>query len=184
MLKAAFLPETVNLPIRNQLKVEFVKVDYLCFVNEVMFYLRRSPAETPTFAQRLMTVINKILLDNIFKHVIERSTHRLVSLLTNHTFHHDLFINTFYTNQILELVSVAPEDQCEVEHHLIRMLHGYLNRLYTTNRDNLDESIFTTYEYMNNHFQYLDISYYKFELADTVKPILLYTERKDAVCTY
>lgn len=183
MLKAAFLPEDENALLQKELRVEYIKMDYLCFINELMFFMRSHPNFTQKVSYHVFLVLNKILLDNIFKHVTQKSSNIILHQLSHKTFSKDIFINNFYTNQLLEAGNVvfsteeSLNDKHEIENGLSKMIYNYLDHIYTSNRDNLDTSILRMFEYMNNHLYFLNISYYKFELMDTRKPILLYTER-------
>lgn len=183
MLKAAFLPEDENALLQKELRVESIKMDYLCFINELMFFMRIHPNFTQKVSYHMFLVLNKILLDNIFKHVTQKSSNIILHQLSHKTFSKDIFINNFYTNQLLEAGNVvfsteeSLNDKYEIENGLSKMIYNYLDHIYTSNRDNLDTSILRMFEYMNNHLYFLNISYYKFELMDTRKPILLYTER-------
>lgn len=187
MLKAAFLPEDENALLQKELRVEYIKMDYLCFINELMFFMRSHPSFTQKVSYHVFLVLNKILLDNIFKHVTQKSSDLILHQLSHKTFSKDIFINNFYTSQLLEAGNIAfPTeesliDKHEIENGLSKMLYNYLDHVYTSNRDNLDTSILRMFEYMNNHLHFLNISYYKFELMETRKPILLYTEREPHV---
>lgn len=173
----ALLPERENIQIQKCLNVEYNKLDYLCFVNELIFNINSNGNKTNLAVNELLFIMNKIILDNIFKYVIYNNKNLLINLLSNRNFTKDVYINPFYTGQILELSEAIYEDKTEIENLLNKKISKYMDEIYLRNCDNLNMSIFDMFNFMENHLKYIPISYYKFELANTVKPILIYSEK-------
>jgi len=189
VLKAAFLSEEDNIALQIELKVEYIKLDYLCFIEELVAIMNADQSSTKCLANEMIYILNKIILDNIFKHVREKTPNIILNQIANRVFSSDLIVNNFYVNQILEAVNILFYkeedliDKYELENILSKKVYIYLNYLYDNNKGNIDNATIKLFEYMNSNFHFLDIFYYKFELMDFRKPILLYTERNRHVFT-
>jgi hypothetical protein len=186
VLKCAYLPDTENLQLQEIMKREYLKIDYLCFVNEIMFYLKAPYENTMLAANSLFFIINKILLDNVFKYTHTKNTTQLYELLQTKNFALDVYINPFYTTQFLEDtgIQVSLEDKCEVENVLTKRVYKYITDMYRNDPDNFNNIIIQLHEHMYNNFNFVNISYYKFELMNYRNPMLLYTEKNNAEHAY
>jgi len=178
----AFLPAKENRELQAELKLEYVKLDYVCFVNELLFYLNnRDPQLTVQICNNLLFVLNKILLDNLFRHIAYKTPERLMVLLANRTFSKDIYINPFYTSQIIEATGLYIEDKMEVENHINKKLQQYIDSIYMSNSDALNVCLMNMFNVMYQNFHHIDFSHFKFELLDYRQPMLLYTERQHEV---
>lgn len=184
MLKAVFLSEKPNVNIQKELRVEFIKTEYMSFMNNLLVNLNGAFNKGEELAYTVFLVLNKVLLDNLYKHIVQNSKSTLIHQIHSNTFTKDLYINSFYLNQIFETAELFLEDRQEIENNINKIISRYLDYVYQNNSDNLNRALFGMFEYMNNHLEYLNVSYYKFELMDFRKPILLYTEREEHVFTY
>jgi hypothetical protein len=179
-VQAAFLTAKENRELQQALKLQYARLDYVCFVNELLFSVNNSNSSVAiTMCDDLLFVLNKILLDNIFRYVVAKNTHGFMFLLAHGTFGKDIYINPFYVAQVLEStgVYISDEDKTEIENKIIQKLQLYIDDMYSTNTDSLNVPLLGMFEVMFNNLQHINIGYYKFELMNYVQPILLYTER-------
>ena len=184
-MKAFYLSERENTVLQKQLKTEYVQMDYLVFVNNLMFMMQSNYTQTPYVRDSLLFVLNKIFLDNLFLHVIQKSADRFCTLIRNKTFGHDIHIRPFYTAQIFEAANIPPlEDTTEIENAVNKRLYQYVRTLYANNTDALNVSLMEMFEYLYTHFHYLDVSHYKFELMNFRQPILLLSEKCNDVLAH
>ena len=177
-LQAAFLTVKENVELQKALKLEYAKIDYACFVNEILFKMNNSNAAIAlTMCDDLLFMLNKVLLDNIFRHVANRTPHLLLGLLANKMFGKDIYINPFYVSQIIEDTGIQIEDKTELENLITYRLQIYIDNIYVHNADVMNAAITAMFEVMYNNLQHINFGFYKFELMNYVQPILLYTER-------
>lgn len=185
MLKAAFLPEQENLALQQELFKHYDSYEYLTTINNLCFTLKINYEKTMHLAETVMLVVNKVLLDNVFRHVATKNADTLVHQLQCRTFIHDVYVNPFYVSQILEYAYIQDEDsRFEYENEVKRYLLNIVSWIYSNPTSRLGEVLLRVFECLNNHLNYLNISFYKFELAERRKPILLYTEKQDAFNSY
>lgn len=178
-MQAAFLSHKENRELQKALKLEYARLDYVCFVNELLFRMNNSDASVAvSMCDDLLFILNKVLLDNIFRYVAEKRTHDFMALLAHRTFSKDIYINPFYVSQIIESTGLYIEDKTELENHITRRLQLYIDQIYTTNAETMNVPLMGVFEAMFLNLQHLNIGYYKFELMNWVQPILLYTERQ------
>lgn len=180
MLQAFVLPAKENRAIQNELKTVYIKTDYICFINELLFYFRNyNNDNVPKLADNMFYVMNKLLLDNLFKYIASKNYDAFFNVINNKVFTKDLHINHFYINQLLEGLSVYIEDQHDAESYLIKRTAIYLDEIYTNNVESFNHSLFDMYEVMFRNLQHKDFSYYKFELMNQLQPILLFSEKQN-----
>ena len=178
-LQAAFLTVKENRELQQTLKLEYARLDYVCFVNELLFSMNTSDASIAVWiCDDLLFMLNKILLDNIFRFIAMKIPHNFMVLLAHRTFSKDIYINPFYVNQIIEATGLYIEDKTEIENMIIRRLQLYIDEMYTKNAESMNVSLLASFDVMYRNLQHLNIGYYKFELMNYVQPILLYTERQ------
>lgn len=176
-MKVAFLPIEENKKLLQELKTEYVKIDYACFVNDLLFKLNnRDPNLTMVLCNELVFIINKIFLDNIFRHVANKTYYDLIRLVNNNFFSKDIYINPFYLSQITEHLNINPLDIDEVSNMIKDELMRYIDRIYFNNLNNLNMNIICTFELMHNSFGHLNFSIFKFELMNYCQPMLIYEE--------
>lgn len=179
MLKAFYLPSKENIGIQNELKVEYIKLEYLCFINEMLIELNNiEQANIQLLANNVYYVVDKILLDNLFRYVSTRTPERFIQLIRNNTFSEDIFINSFYAKQVLEGLDLAVWDEWDTEKIIKRKIEGFIRRIYQGNTERINSALMVMFNAMYEHFCHLDISYYKFEIVNSNKPVLLYAEKE------
>lgn len=186
MLRAFYLPSKENIDIQNELKFEYIKLEYLCFINEMLFQLNnKEQANIQQLATNVYYVVNKILLDNLFKYIATRTPDKFIWLINNGTFCEDIYINSFYTKQVLERLDIEIADEGGAESIIRRMIEGYIRRIYAANTKRINAALLTMFDSMHAYFYYLNISYYKFEIVNNNQPVLFYAEREiceDTTC--
>lgn len=176
-LQAAFMTPQENRELQKALKIEYAKLDYVCFVNELLFRMNNSNASIAmTMCNDFLFILNKVLLDNIFRYVATKDTHKFMTLLAHGTFSKDMYVSPFYVNQIIEASGIYLEDKTELENEIVRRLQVYIDDIYTKHVETLNIQLLAMFESMWRNFQHLNIAYFKFELMNYVQPILLYTE--------
>ena len=186
-MKAVFLPEQHNREIQAILRQEYIRQGFFYFVEGICYVLWRGMTDSITEQLReklcadVFYLINKILLDNTFKYIVSKNPDKFIYLISNKTFGHDLYISPFYVSQILELHSLTPDDLTEAENLIIKKLYYYIGDIYVRNEEHFAPVLFKLFEFMNERLHYILFSYYKFELIDGTKPILLYAERENYV---
>lgn len=176
MLKACFLPPAANRLLQTEMKA-YPTMSYICMVNDMMFHLQVDPNLCKAVLDATFNVMNKVILDNIYKYVNHNRADWLLHHVNHKTFMMDAHINVFYINQILEEAHIFIEDKTEVENYLARHLSRYLQEIYLANADRLNICILGLYEALTEKVGHLDCSYYKFELVNHHQPVLLYSER-------
>lgn len=178
-LQMAFLSQKENRELQKSLKLEYARLDYVCFVNELLWSMNNSDSSRAVMmCDELLFVLNKILLDNIFRYVADKRMHDYMYLLAHRTFSKDIYINPFYVNQIIESTGIVLEDKTELENTITRKLQVYIDQIYTTNAESMNIPLLAVFETMYLNLQHINIGYYKFELMNYVQPILLYAERQ------
>lgn len=178
-LQMAFLSQKENRELQKSLKLEYARLDYVCFVNELLFSMNNSDSSRAIMmCDELLFVLNKILLDNIFRYVADKRAHDFMVLLAHRTFSKDIYVNPFYVNQIIECTGIQLEDKTELENTITRKLQVYIDQIYTTNAESMNIPLLAVFETMFLNLQHINIGYYKFELMNYVQPILLYAERQ------
>jgi hypothetical protein len=177
-VKLFYLSREENTSLQKQLRVEQLELEYLCFVNELMFSMNTSYQHTNYLKHSLLTITNKVFLDALFHHVTSKTTEHLCALLANQTFAQNVQIRPGYTSLILEAAEVsAPEDTTELDAFVSKRLYYFINRLYKINPDEINAALLKLFEYMYQHFYNLDVMYYKFELMDFQQPMLFVSEK-------
>lgn len=178
-LQLAVLSAKENRELQKALKIEYARLDYVCFVNELLFRMGNSNSTVAlTMCDDLLFILNKILLDNVFRHVVSKDSHTFMFQLAHRTFSKDIYINPFYINQIIESSGIYLEDKTELENELVRRLQTYLDDIYCNHAEALNIPLLAVFEMMFLNLQHINIGYYKFELMHFVQPMLLYTERQ------
>ena len=177
-MKVAFLSTKENVELQKALKMEYVRLDYVCFVNDILFRMNNHDATTTIkLCDELLFILNKILLDNIFRYIANRIPNNFLFLLSNNTFSKDIYVNPFYVSQIIDSTGLYIEDKTELENIITSKLQVYIDRIYMTNTDCLNILIMNVFDVMYRNLQHINISYYKFELMNYQQPILLYSEQ-------
>ena len=181
MLKAVFLPTNENLELQRLLKTEYLKPPYSVFVDEVLHTLNIHPVIQKPIATAVMDtvlfVINKILLDNVYRHVNGNTGSVLLQQIANCTFSKDLHIHPFYVNQILEEAQINLDDKTELENRLCKGICAYLGYIYTANAQAFNVVVVSLYEMMSMRTGSLEAYSYRFELVDYKQPILIFNQR-------
>lgn len=178
-MQAAFLSAQENRELQQALKLEYARLDYVCFVNELLFSMNKSDASIAvSMCDELLFILNKILLDNIFRYIANKAAHDFMVLLAHRTFSKDIYINPFYVNQIIDSTGLYIEDKTELENILTYKLQVYIDEMYCKNAESLNIPLMGVFDVMYRNLQHINIAYYKFELMNYVQPILLYTERQ------
>ena len=181
MLKAVFLPTTENLELQQVLKAEYLKPSYSVFTHEVLTILNIHPVIQRPIANAvidtILFVINKIILDNVYRHVNGNSGNVLIQQLSNGNFSKDLYIHPFYLSQILEEAHINVEDKTELENLLSKGIFRYLDYIYTSNLEAFNIAILKVYEMLSIRASSLRVFSYRFELVDYKQPILIFTQR-------
>jgi hypothetical protein len=177
-----FLPENQNNQLMQFLKTERAKLDYVCFVNELLFTMNNPDSTVAlTMVNDLSFILNKVILDNVFRYVLSKNTHHFLALLAHRTFSKDIYINPFYISQVIECskVQLPEEDKTEIENLIRYRLQHYIDDIYTTNSESINVCLLDIFEMLTCNLGHLNVSYYKFELMDYRKPIILYTLRQN-----
>lgn len=177
-LQLAVLSVKENRELQKALKIEYARLDYVCFVNELLFRMGNSDASiSVTMCNDLLFILNKILLDNVFRHVVNKDPHSFMFLLAHRTFSKDIYINPFYLNQIIESTGIYLEDKTELENELTRRLQSYIDEMYCNHAEAMNVPLLSVFEMLYLNLQHINFGYYKFELMNYVQPMILYTER-------
>lgn len=171
-MKAYFLKEQNNISLQNKLRKSCTEIDYDLFVNDIVFKLNVNFDKHYELRNNLFFIINKIFLDNIFKHVAYKSVDNIMHLINNKNFSKDMYINTFYISQLLDILFIYEEDACEIENFINKSLYSYIDKIYLDNVDEINKTILDIFEDMYNNFGSCNVNYYKFELYNNYKPIL------------
>lgn len=175
-MKIYYFDEMDNIELQRRLACEQTHNEHLAFINEIMFYLNGNPMDIGKLSRAFLLVLNKVVLDNMFRHVLARNASMFMHLVSNRTFSHDLFVNPFYTAQILEELGLEYEDKTEVENFLSKRIQWYLANLYAKHHDEINQVMLRMFEWMYHSLGYLNIRYYKFELLNWSRPMLIYME--------
>lgn len=177
-MKLFYLSREENIELQKQLRVDQLELEYLCFINELMFSLNTRCQHTNYLRHTLLMIANKVFLDSLFSYVSTGTTEHLFALLANKTFTHNIQIRPGTAALILEAVDVpTPEDITELDNLVTKRLHYFINRLYQINPDEINAALIKLFEYMYQHFHKLDVLYYKFELMDLQQPMLFVSEK-------
>lgn len=178
-MQAAFLSPKENIELQKALKIQYARLDYVCFVNELLFRMGNSNSNVAlSMCDDFLFILNKILLDNIFRYVAEKNAHGFMMLLARGMFSKDIHINPFYVNQIIESTGLQIEDKTELENVLTHRLQVYIDDIYIANTEAMNIPLLGVFDAMFRNLQHIDFGYYKFELMNYVQPILLYTEQQ------
>ena len=177
MLKMAFLCAKENLAVQREIKLEREKLDYVCFVNDLLFKLKAQNYQIVAgLCDDLLFVLNKIIIDNVFRYVHNKDGLSFINIISSRQFANYIFINPFYIDQVFDLISVHPDDKVEVENYFHAKLLSYIQSIYFNNSDTMNMALMDLYDSMLHSAGYLNIKYYKFELHNYYQPILMYAE--------
>lgn len=181
-MQLVFLPKKENTEIQSVLKLECIKTNYIDLIDEITSFLNVHNSDTRTkfITENLIYIINKILLDDIFKYVATKASNDFIRLVTNNTFTENIYINPFYILQLLDPINIPLENRLEVENMLNKKLQKYISYIYKNNKK-LDILILNMFNIMLNNFSHLNFIYYKFELYNSVQPILLFEENENYI---
>lgn len=175
-MQVFLLPKEEFDSIQYILVKEYIKLDFICFVNELLFHAaNKSDRDIELIAKNIVYVINKVLLDNVFKYITYKTPDKFIQLINNKNFSKDIDISIFYIKQVFEKTNIDLD--YETEHIINKKLIQYIDRLYTNNTEFFNEKLIGIFDYMYRHFGYLDVSYYKFELYELRQPMLLLHEK-------
>jgi hypothetical protein len=126
-------------------------------------------------------IINKILLDNIFRYIVIKNINRFVHLINNNTFYMDIYINPFYTKQlidvILKYINLDENEIVSITHILNNKLLNIINQIYIDNSRFLNPVLLNLFNSLYDSLGFINVNYYKFELDQFNRPILIYSEK-------
>lgn len=127
-------------------------------------------------------VIDKIFLDNVFKYIALRNINIFIHLINNNTFNMDLYVNPFYTKQITDIVlkyiNANEEDIYSITNIINNKLSEIINNIYMNNNRFLNPVLLNLFNSLHDSLGYINIKYYKFELDQFNRPMLIYSEKE------
>lgn len=178
IVKAFYFPDKENIDILKELRHEYITTDFLCFVNEVNFFISGDANNIERLSSQIFYVMDKVILDNIFKYVANKQPEIFLHHVSNNLFSKDIYISNFYISQILQLSNIHPDHWFEFENGVRLMLFNYIDGFMTVNFHRYQVPIMQMFEVMLNNFLHMSLLHYKFELVNNIKPMLLFTEKE------
>ena len=176
MLNMALLPAKENKKLQMELRREYITESYSFFINDILSFLNNiDKSVVDITSHEVFLVLNKILLDNTFKYIVDKTPELFIKHIVNNTFSKDIYIRPYYVLDVLEKFNLCFEDRVDLEFIVNRKIQQYINYIYTSNASSYNICLTNLFEIMYQNFHYIDIIKYKFELYNDIQPILLYT---------
>lgn len=198
-MKLALLTNNENIELFEELKREFITDAYEQYVRFIMFDIcQELQTDMSTMMdsdfhkelrQTVIVIINKVWLDNVMKYITHSGIHTFMMLVERQMLGQDMFVNLFYARQISDLLAkyfnVTPEELDSVTDILTNRLAWVIGNMYSGNSNRYNEVLVRV---MNNIYLIvanIRFKYYKFELDQYFRPLLLYTEKEpnEAFCS-
>ncbi len=197
-MKLALLSNDENLELFQELKREYISEAYNQYVQLIMLDICQELQTDITtmvdsdFHRELrlvaITVINKIWLDNVMKYITNSGVHTFMSLTERGMLGQDAFVNLFYARQIADVLgkhfNVSAEELDSVTDILTNRLHWVINSMYVSNTNRYNEILCRILNNIYLIVRNIRFKYYKFELDQFYRPILLYTEKDNNEAFY
>ena len=129
-----------------------------------------------------LLVMDKIILDNLFKYMVYNKVDNFINLINNNTLHMDLYINHFYTNQLIEVIekhlNFTDEEKFSVEFIVKSKLQEILTNIYVYNTGLLNPVLMKLFDSLYDSVGHINFNYYKFELDQYHRPMIFYNEKE------
>lgn len=180
-MKIFYLADDCDKCIYDLLKREYIKLDYACTVNEIVFLLQiQDSSRVSPLLVGILEIMRRIILDNIFKYVVNKDANRFSMDIRTSLFPMDISISIHYIREVFEIcdrTDIPVEDSQYFENRVHGILVKLITNFYYNELPYFNEAAVTIFDYLNTHFSKVNIGYYKFEVYRYVKPILMFSER-------
>lgn len=198
-MKLALLSNNENYELYEELKREFISESYYQHVEMILFDICQelqtdmSTIKDSDFhreaTQTVILIINKVILDNVFKYITQSSISTFISLAERGMLGQDIFVNLFYARQISDILkkyfNVNEEELDSITSVLTDRLRYIINTMYCNNVSRYNEVIFRLLTNIHDIIRNIRFKYYKIELDQYYRPLIFYTEKdnNEAFCT-
>lgn len=197
-MKLALLSNNENQELYQELKREFISETYEQYVQTIMFDICQELQMDMTtmmnsdfhreLRQTAITIVNKIWLDNVMKYITNSGLSTFVSLIERGMLGQDTFVNLFYARQISDILAkhfnVSPEELDSITDILTNRLHWIINSMYCSNTGRYNEVLLRMLNNIYLIVRNIRFKYYKIELDQFYRPLLLYTEKDNNEAFY
>lgn len=135
-----------------------------------------------------LLVIDKVILHNIFKYMVDKDINKFINLVNNNTLHMDIHITHFYLNQLIEVVekhlNLTEDEKYSLERILEFNLQKIINEMYVNNTRFLNPVLIKLFDSLCGSVGHINFSYYKFELDQYQRPMIFYNEKESNACLH
>jgi len=191
-MKLALMSNNENVELYHELRREFITDTYKRYldliVSDICQELQTDISITTNsdfykeLCHTVIITINKVWLDNLLKYITHSNVHTFTTLIDRQMLGQDIFVNLFYTRQITNIVTkyvnLDTEELDSVTNILSNRLHWIINNMYVVNSNRYNEILVRI---MNNIYLIvgnIQFKYYKFELDQYFRPVLIYIEKE------
>ncbi len=190
-MKLLVLNVNENSELLQELRREYVKDTFAGYVENMLsrliceFDLDDNLVFTSGLSgdlyKNILFVVDKILLDNIFKYIVCKNVNNFINLVNNNIFHMDVYINHFYTRQLIEVIekhlNFNDEEKDSVEAIIRYKLQEIIHNFYTYNTRFVNPVLMRLFDSLYDSVGHINFNYYKFELDQYNRPMIFYTEK-------
>lgn len=198
-MKLALLTSNENGELFEELRRETIMETYNTYVEMILFDISHelqtdlvSMLNTNLHTElrnTVIVIINKVWLDNVMKYITNSGIHTFMTLVQRGMLGQDTYVNLFYARQIADIIpkhiNVTSEELDSVTDILTNRLAFIINNMYMSNMNRYNEILVRVLNNIYLIVANIRFKYYKFELDQYFRPILLYTEKdpNEAFCS-
>lgn len=179
-MKLLSLPNECNTMTIGLLKKVYSSADYYDYVNRLYKCFDYRPANlTNDISNRLIGLLNIILIDNVTKIIVNKDPISLVAAIGNKTLPLTLDIGYRHYKQLIGDDTIENEDALLNQTLVINSLLEIMIDIYTKNTDEFNQAVMQMFDVLYLSLGLLDIKWYSGTLIGNGNPGLLISENID-----
>jgi len=189
-MRMLVLQHEYNKKLFNELKLEFIKTEYMYFVNRLFNLLELNISEDSDMAKEInyntLLIVNKIILDNLFNYGINNDAITFTHLIQNKLITKNLYIKHTYIEEIIIILKkyliINEIDKHEIEIFINKNLLSFIDIMYVSNVDKYNIIFIELFYKFNTEMSFMNVGYFRFEIDHFYRPILIFSEKEQNAC--
>jgi len=171
--KFLILPYEENVELQKILVEEYDSYNFAISICELLQVAKCDYTKQAEITRVFLYTINKIILDNLVRYVVNKDTNRFITLLNNNTFQHDLYVNPIYLDHINSIMIQDNMYQPEIERCTIKaIINNIINMIHRTT-DRIKQVLFNLFNCIEKFLGNIYIKYYRVEVVNSYAPAII-----------
>lgn len=179
MLNFYLLRENENIQLLNLLKIEYIREEFMYLINNILRLLpidhNKTTIDYQKLGNSLILIINKILLDNLYRKIADNQLNQLIFLIQNKLFCKDLYIRPSYIYDLYNDFTDNKIDDYtffEAEYDIKKILENYISYIYNNNSDKYNEVFIKIINMFLEELSWVSSNNFKIEILYRKVPAL------------